>query len=47
MLSKYENGELLPTTKNLMILAEYYNTSLDYLMDLTDVRKKYPQKENE
>ncbi|MCM1284664.1 MAG: helix-turn-helix domain-containing protein [Acetobacter sp.] len=45
MLSKYENGELLPTTENLMILAEFYNTSLDYLMDLTDTKEKYPPKQ--
>ena len=44
MLSKYENGELLPTTENLMILAKFYNTSLDYLMDLTDTKEKYPPK---
>lgn len=44
MLSKYENGDLLPTTENLMILAQFYNTSLDYLMDLTDCREKYPPK---
>lgn len=44
MISKYEKGELLPTTENLMILAEYYNTSLDFLMDLTDERTKYPPK---
>lgn len=45
MLSKYENGELLPTTENLMILADFYNTSLDYLMDLTDTKEKYPPKQ--
>ena len=44
MLSKYENGDLLPTTENLMILAQFYNTSLDYLMDLTDCKEKYPPK---
>lgn len=43
-LSKYETGELLPTTDNLMILAQYYKTSLDYLMDLTDEQKPYPPK---
>ena len=43
MLSKYENGDLLPTTENL-ILAQFYNTSLDYLMDLTDCKEKYPPK---
>lgn len=46
MLSKYENGDLLPTTENLMILAKFYNTSLDYLMDLTDNKEKYPPKHN-
>lgn len=44
VLSKYENGDLLPTTENLVILAKFYNTSLDYLMDLTDVKKRYPPK---
>ena len=44
MLSYYENCDLLPTTENLMILAQFYNTSLDYLMDLTDCREKYPPK---
>ena len=45
VLSKYENGESLPTAENLLILAEFYNTSLDYLMDLTDVKEPYPKKE--
>lgn len=43
-LSKYETGEALPTTENLMILAQYYKTSLDYLMDLTDERRPYSPK---
>ncbi len=44
MISKYETGELMPTTENLVILAKFYNTSLDFLMDLTDEQKPYPQK---
>lgn len=44
MISKYENGELMPTTENLIILAKFYNTSLDFLMDLTDEKKPYPPK---
>lgn len=44
MISKYESGELMPTTENLMILAKFYNTSLDYLMDLTDEKNPYPPK---
>lgn len=43
-LSKYECGEVTPTVENLMILAEYYHTSMDYLMDLTDEPKAYPKK---
>ena len=43
-LSKYESGELLPTGENLMILAKFYKTSTDYLLDLTDEIKPYPEK---
>ncbi len=43
-ISKYESGEAMPTVDNLLILAAYYNTSLDYLMDLTDEKKPYPKK---
>ena len=46
-LSKYETGETIPTTDNLILLAQYYKTSLDFLMDLTDERKPYPQKREE
>lgn len=44
ILSQYENGLATPTTENLVKLAEYYNTSLDFLMDLTDERTPYPRK---
>ena len=44
MLSKYESGDALPTVDNLLILAKYYNTSLDFLVDLTDEKKPYPRK---
>ena len=46
MLSKYESGDLIPTTENLMILADFYNTSLDFLMDRTDKKEPYPLKKN-
>ncbi len=45
VLSKYECGELLPTSENLMILAKFYKTSVDFLLDLTDEQAPYPQKE--
>lgn len=44
MISKYETGELMPTAENLIILAKFYNTSIDFLMDLTDEQKPYPFK---
>jgi len=43
-LSKYERGERLPTCENLLILAKFFDTSLDYLMDLTDEEQPYPKK---
>ena len=43
-LSKYESGDALPTADNLIILADYYKTSLDFLMDRTSERKPYPPK---
>ncbi len=44
ILSKYERGDLMPTTENLIILADFYKTSLDYLTDRTDEEKPYPKK---
>lgn len=44
LLSKYENGERIPTTENLQLLADYFNTSLDFLMDRTSERRPYPRK---
>ena len=41
-ISKYETGEALPTVENLILLANYYDVSLDYLMDRTSVQKMYP-----
>ncbi|MBQ8533323.1 MAG: helix-turn-helix transcriptional regulator [Clostridia bacterium] len=36
LLSKYETGERVPTTENLIILADFYNVSIDYLLGRTD-----------
>ena len=36
LLSKYETGDRVPTTENLMILAEFYRVSIDYLLCRTD-----------
>ena len=45
-LSKYECGEALPTVENLMILADYYHTSMDFLMDRTDEIRPFPAKKD-
>ena len=44
VISKYENGELIPTGENLIILSKFYNTSTDFLLDLTDEKIPYPSK---
>ncbi|MBS5724610.1 MAG: helix-turn-helix transcriptional regulator [Clostridiales bacterium] len=44
MLSKYETGERVPTVENLCILANFFGTSLDFLMDRTDEKEPYEPK---
>ena len=36
LLSKYESGKRIPPTETLMILADYYNVSMDYIMGRTE-----------
>ena len=42
--NQYEIGKNDIPTKILIQLAEYYNTSVDYLLGITDERKPYPKK---
>jgi transcriptional regulator with XRE-family HTH domain len=35
-MSQYENGVRVPPTETLMILADYYGVSMDYIMGRTD-----------
>ena len=42
--SQYENGNRQIPLEALIKLAEYYNTSTDYLLGITDERKPYPKK---
>ena len=32
LLSKYENGLRVPPTETLIILADYYNVSIDFIL---------------
>ena len=41
--SRYENGERSIPTEILIKLADYYHTSIDYLVERTDCKNPYPQ----
>ena len=41
--SNYELGKLSLTAEVLITLANYYGTSIDYLLGLTDETKPYPK----
>ncbi|MBR0412321.1 MAG: helix-turn-helix transcriptional regulator [Eubacterium sp.] len=40
LISKYENGERIPPTDTLIVLADFFNTNIDYLLDRTENSKK-------
>ena len=42
--SDYERGNVNIPISALKQLAEYFNTSVDYMIGLTDVDKPYPRK---
>ena len=42
--SKYETGENDLTTQVLIRLADFYHTSVDYLLGRTDITTPYPTK---
>lgn len=41
--SKYETGENDIPTSVLLRLADFYKTSIDYLLSYTDCREPYPK----
>ena len=41
--SNYERGDVDIPTEILIALAHYHNTSIDYLLGLTDERTPYPR----
>ncbi len=41
--SKYELGIQLISVERLVKLAKFYNTSVDYLIGLTNERRAYPK----
>ena len=42
--SQYENGQRQIPIDALISLARYYNTSTDYILELTDIKTPYPKK---
>ena len=42
--SQYENGQRQIPIGSLILLAEFYKTSVDYLLGLTDQKQRYPKK---
>ncbi len=42
--SRYELGTRDIPTEVLVALAKFHNTSVDYLLNLTDTRNPYPRK---
>lgn len=42
--SDYELGRVNIPAEQLKRLAEFFHTSIDYLLDFTDERKPYPRK---
>lgn len=45
--SQYETGVIAFTDQILIKLADYYNVSIDYLMDRTSIKEPYPSIEND
>lgn len=44
--SQYENGQRQIPISFLVDLSVFYETSVDYLLELTDERKPYPRRNN-
>ncbi len=44
--SRYESGALDIPSRSLIKLAEYYSTSVDYLLGITNSDKAYPKNSN-
>lgn len=42
--SRYETGDLDIPYSALQMLADYYKTSVDYLLGRTDMKEPYPKK---
>ena len=41
--SQYETGNRQIPIESLIILSNFYNVSVDYILELTDIEEKYPK----
>ena len=39
-IHRYENGDYEPDIRTMSLLADYFNTSIDFLVGRTEIRKK-------
>ena len=44
--SDIEKGINMPTADKLILLAKFYDTSIDYILGLTDIKIPYPRKKS-
>lgn len=44
--SRYESGQITIDIYNLIKLANFYNTSCDYLLGITEIQKPYKRTDN-
>ena len=44
--SRYETGEHEISLASLTKIADFYNVSIDFLLDRTDIKEPYPKPQN-
>ena len=45
--SRYENADSMMLLDILVQIADYHNVSVDYLLERTDVQRRYPRRKTE
>lgn len=43
--SRYENADSMMPLDVLIKIADFHDVSIDYLLERTDIRKRYPKKQ--
>ena len=45
--SKLERGVFMPTIEQCVNIAKFFNTSVDYLLGITNIKEPYPRTDND